>query len=139
MRDEGSGTTGSEPVDETLGALLEHNPHNRMAFEYLMSCYLVTKQVDKILENTHRLAHLGYQNIPTLYEEAILLYHGARGQAVDLTRFPISPETLRRYEAFMQAVTTMQSQNRQAGFNRLARDFGTSYFFYFAFGRAGPA
>jgi hypothetical protein len=110
-----------------------------MAFEYLMACYLVTKQEDKILENIGRLRDLGYQKIPTLYEEAILIHHGSRGQAINLAKFNISPETLQRYEMFMQIANAMQSSNRRAAFQRLIRDFGTSYFFYFAFARHGSA
>jgi hypothetical protein len=137
MRDETTAVTSGEPVDHTLAALLEHNPRNRMAFEYLMACYLFTGRVDKIVENMGRLPDLGYQRIPTLYEEAILIYHGSQMQSVDLARFNISPETLRRYETFAQISNAMQPQNRQAVLNLLIRQFGTSYFFYYSFGRVG--
>ena len=129
--------TGAEPVDQTLAALLKHNPHNKMAFEYLMACYLLTGRVDKIVENMGRLPDLGYQAIPTLYEEAILIHYGSREQAVDLDKFNVSPETLHRYEAFAQIRNTMGPQNSQAVLSRLIRDFGTSYFFYYCFGRVG--
>ena len=131
--------TGTEPVDETLAALLKHNPHNKMAFEYLMACYLLTGQVDKIVANMGRLRDLGYQGIPTLYQEAILIHFGSQGRPVDLAKFNISPETLRRYETFVQLRNAMESQDRQAVLNRLIRDFGTSYFFYYTFGRVGLA
>ena len=137
MRDETAGVTGTEPVDETLAALLEHNPHNKMAFEYLMACYLVTGRVDKIVENMPRLRDLGYQRIPTLYEEAILIHYGTQGREIDLARFNVAPETLQRYEIFVQLAGAMQSQDRQAVLNRLIREFGTSYFFYYSFGRVG--
>ena len=137
MHDETAGVTGREPVDETLAALLKHNPRNKMAFEYLMACYLLTGQVDKIVANVGRLRDLGYQGIPTLYQEAILIHFGSQGREVDLARFSISPETLRRYEAFVQLGNAMGSQDRQAVLNRLIREFGTSYFFYYTFGRVG--
>jgi hypothetical protein len=137
LRDEMAPVTGAEPVDQTLAALLEHNPHNKMAFEYLMACYLLTGRVDKIVENMERLPGLGYPAIPTLYEEAILIYYGSRQQAVDLAKFNVSPETLHRYEAFTQIRNSMGPQNSQAVLNRLIRDFGTSYFFYYCFGRVG--
>ena len=137
MHDETAGVTGREPVDETLTALLRHNPRNKMAFEYLMACYLVTRQVNKIVANMGRLRDLGYQGTPTLYQEAILIHFGSQGQQVDLARFNISPETIRRYEAFVQLGNAMQSQDRQAVLNRLIREFGTSYFFYYTFGRVG--
>ena len=137
MRDDTAAISGTEPIDQTLAALLEHNPRNKIAFEYLMACYLLTGRVDRIAENMDRLDDLGYQSIPTLYQEAILIYYGARKQSVDLTRFRISRETLQRYRTFVQIRGAMQPQNRQAVLNRLIRDFGTSYFFYYSFGRVG--
>jgi len=137
MQDETAGVTGTEPVDEMLTALLKHNPRNRMAFEYLMACYLLTMQVDKIVANTGRLRDLGYPGIPTLYQEAVLIHFGSRRQQVDLAMFNISPETIRRYEAFVQLGNAMEFQERQAVLNRLIRDFGTTYFFYYTFGQVG--
>ena len=108
-----------------------------MAFEYLMACYLVTSQVDKIVANVGRLREFGYQGIPTLYEEAILIYYGSQGGTIDLTKFNINPQTLQRYETFVQAGSAVQSRGQQAAFNDLIRNFGTSYFFYYSFGRVG--
>jgi len=130
---------GTEPVDETLAALLKHNPRNKMAFEYLMACYLLTGRVDKIAENVERLRDLGYPKIPTLYEEAILIHHGSTGRQVDLAKLDISRDTLQRYEAFVRLAGAMETQDRQAVLNRLICDFGTSYFFFFTFGRVGLA
>jgi hypothetical protein len=129
--------TGGESVDGTLSGLLQRNPHNKMAFEYLMACYLLSGRVDKIVENMGRLHDLGYPRIPTLYEEAILIYHGSQGGQVDLAKFNISPETLRRYKAFAQLANTMRPQSQQAVLNSLIRDFGTSYFFFYTFGKVG--
>ncbi|NLH40939.1 MAG: hypothetical protein GX448_03785 [Planctomycetes bacterium] len=137
LGDEAAGVTGAEPVDQTLTALLRRNPANRMAFEYLMACYLVTGRVDKIVENVDRLGDLGYARIPTLYEEAILIHYGIQGKGAPPARLNISPDTLRRYERFAQIRNSMGPQNQQAAFNLLIREFGTSYFFYYSFGRVG--
>lgn len=137
VSDDTARLTGTEAVDETLAALLAHNPRNKMAFEYLMACYLLTGQVDKIVQNAPRLRDLGYQKTPTLYEEAMMIYFGSQGHEVDLSKFNISPETFRRYETFVQLGNAMQSQNRQAVLNRMISEFGTSYFFYYTFGRVG--
>ncbi len=139
MRDETAGIAGSESLDVTLATLLAHNPRNKMAFEYLMACYMLNGRVDKIVENVERLHDLGYREIPTLYQEAILIHHGSTGQQVDLARFNISRETLQRYETFVRMISAMQTQDRQDVLNSLIRDFGTSYFFYYFFGRVGLA
>ena len=137
MQDDIIAISGTEPIDETLAALLKHDPRNKMAFEYLMACYLLTGQVDKIAANIDRLRDLGYSKIPTLYEEAILIHYGSAGGQMDLAKFPISRETLQRYEVFARLSNAMETPDRQAVLNRLIRDFGTSYFFYFTFGRVG--
>jgi len=137
MFEEGHAGTSKESIDQMLIELLVHNPHNKMAFEYLMACYLLTGRVDKIATNMERLHVLGYQEIPTLYEEAILIYFGSQGQKVDLNKFNIKRNTFERYTKFVQLRNAMQPHNRQAVLRRLIVEFGSSYFFYFTFGRVG--
>jgi len=137
MPDDPLAVAGPEGLERTLAGLLEQNPGNRMAFEYLMACYLLTGKVDKIVENLHRLDELGYRATPTLYEEAVLIHYGAQRQKPDLGRIRIRPETIQRYQRFVQIRGSMQPQSQQATFNLLIREFGTSYFFYFAFGSVG--
>lgn len=137
MRQGSDALTGTEPIEQTLTALLQQNPRNRMAFEYLMACYLLTGQVDKIVDHMDRLDDLGYQVVPPLYEEAILIYYAAQRQKPDLGRLKISPSTIQRYQRFVQIRGAMGPQNRQATLNLLIREFGASYFFYFAFGQVG--
>ena len=139
LQDETAGVTGTEPVNETLAALLKRNPRNKMAFEYLMACYLLTGQVDKIAANVGRLRDLGYREVPTLYQEAMLIHYGSQGRQVelDLAKLNISPETLQRYEAFVRAAGALESPNRLAVRDYLIRNFGTSYFFYYSYGQVG--
>ncbi|MCP4608869.1 MAG: hypothetical protein GY845_09165 [Planctomycetes bacterium] len=137
MFEAGHAGTSKDSVDQILIELLVHNPRNKMAFEYLMACYLLTGQVDKIAANMERLGDLGYQAIPTLYEEAILIYFGSQGKKVDLSKFNIKRNTFERYAKFVQLRNAMRGQNRQAVLGRLVAEFGSSYFFYFTFGRVG--
>jgi hypothetical protein len=133
IRRRDAGRLNRESIEEMLTGLLEQNPRNRMAFEYLMACYLLAGQVDKIAARMGRLEELGYREVPTLYEEAMLISYGARRQSLDLKRFPISRGTLERYERFVRLNDSMQTHNRQAVLEQLVREFGTSYFFYYRF------
>jgi hypothetical protein len=137
MFEAGHAGTSKDAIDQILIELLTHNPRNRMAFEYLMVCYLLTGQVDKIALNMEWSGELGYQEIPTLYEEAILIYFGSQGKKVDLNKFNIKRETFERYAKFVQLRNAMRGHNRQAVLGRLIGEFGSSYFFYFTFGRVG--
>ena len=139
MHEEGHPGTGKDSIEQMLTGLLVHNPHNKMAFEYLMACYLLSGQVDKITANIERLDDLGYQAIPILYEEATLIYFGSHGQKIDLDKFKIRPQTIERYMKFIQLRDTRQPHNRQAALKRLIVEFGSSYFFYFTFGCVGLA
>jgi len=135
--EEGHAGISTDSIDQILIELLARNPHNKMAFEYLMACYLLTGRVDKIATNMERLGDLGYQEIPPLYEEAILIYFGSQGQKIDLNKFNIKRETFERFKKFIQLRNAMQPQNRRAVLGRLIAEFGSSYFFYFTFGRVG--
>ena len=131
IRRNGNARLNKESVEEMLTGLIEHNPGNKMAFEYLMACYLFACQLDKIAENIGRLNHLGYQDVPTLYEEAMLIYYGSRGRKLNLNELNIKRETIERYKRFVQLCNSMQAQNRQVVLQRLIGEFGTSYFFYY--------
>lgn len=137
MYDEGYPGAADESVEQMLTGLLTQNPHNRMAFEYLMAYYLLTGRVDKITANMGRLKELGYETVPTLYEEAMIIYFAGQGQRIDLSKFNITRQTIDRYAKFAQLMTVMRPENRQAVLNRLILEFGSSYFFYSAFGRVG--
>jgi len=139
LPDDDDTVTAEHSAEGILAALLERNPRNRMAFEYLMAAYLLTGQVDKVVANTERLSDLGYRAIPTLYEEAILVYHGLHNRNLDVTKFNVRSETIQRYVRFVQIRNSMQAHNRTVVLNRLVREFGSSYFFYFTFGRVGQS
>jgi hypothetical protein len=133
IRRDGNPRLYTESIEEMLTGLLRHNPYNRMAFEYLMACYLLAGQFEGITANVERLADLGYQEIPTLYEEALLIYQGMHGRKPTLNELKIKPETIERYNRFVRVYKTMQPRNRQRVLPQLAREFGTSYFFYYTF------
>ena len=137
MYQEGHPGTADDAPEQMLRGLLAHNPRNKMAFEYLMAHYLLTGRVDKIAANMERLKELGYHAIPTLYEEAMLIYFGTKGQRIDLNKFNMRRETIDRYMKFVQLRNSMRPDNRQTVLNRLISEFGGSYFFYCTFGRVG--
>jgi hypothetical protein len=128
-----AGCTG-DVVDVRLAALLDRNPQNKMAFEYLMACYLLTGRLDKFMANMDRLGQFGYPDIPAHYEEAILLYHGMQGgRPLDTRRFPVRQEGLQRYGDFVRITGSGPPGGLQSVLASLGRDLKESYYFYFAF------
>ena len=121
-------------VEVTFQQLLERNRRNQMAFEYLMAHYLLTRQVQKVAANLHRLDDFDYPNLPQHLEEALVIYLGTTGApAPDLAKYNIRPKTRERYAKFVEALKRSKG-NALAAFVALHPDFGDTYFFFHAFG-----
>ncbi|NQT03077.1 MAG: hypothetical protein HQ580_13700 [Planctomycetes bacterium] len=130
------GFTSLNNIEATLLQLLEKNRQNRMAFEYLMSWYLLNGRLDKFVQNLGRSDDFGFSQFPRLYEEAILIYVFSTRKPVNLLGRQGSDESRRRFDGFNQVLNDY-GKNKQAAFNKLAQDYWDSYFFYYVYGRQG--
>lgn len=126
------GSAGSTEI--LLEGLLEKNPRNRMALEYLMAHYLLTRQVDRLASDRYRFDALDYPRFPRHVEEALVCYAAVRGlQNLDLGSRSIPPETWEQFSKFIQL--ERQSQGDAAvAFALLYPDFHDSYYFTYVFG-----
>lgn len=124
-------------IETLLLTLLEENRYNRMAFEYLMAYYLMTRQLEKVVENLPRLDDFGYRQIPVHYEEAIYLYALNTGEEVELGWRNMRPETTARFETFARLMTDADQPGKQEALRALAIEYPGSYFFYYSFDRSG--
>jgi len=130
-------------LETMLEGLLERNGRNRMAFEYLMAHYLLTRQLDKLAANLHRFGDFDDPRLPRHCEEALIIHLATGGsQDVDFGEREISPETQRRFAEYARVEQQFRGNN-SAAFAALYPDFGDSYFFCYAFGHnnrlAGPS
>jgi len=119
-----------------LSRMLEADPHNRTAFEYMMAYLMLTGQLELLAAEMARLDELGYTRIPRHWEEALLIFQAATGKSPDLGSQTIHPETLRRFQAFSRT-RAMYRPDRLAAARALGPAFGDSYFFYNAFVMGG--
>lgn len=129
-------------LDNFFAPLLQRNPHNKMAFEYMMATYLLTGQVDKIALNIFRVDEFGYKKTPRHYEEAMLIYAALRqqrfGEKINLQDLSISSETIQRFQKYnatgrMAQLLYDQRTNPEMIRQYLAKDFGDTYMFYLNF------
>jgi hypothetical protein len=130
------GFTSLNNVEAALLHLLKKNRKNRMAFEYLMSWYMLTGRLDKFVQNLERLDDFGFSQFPRLYEEAMLVYVFSVRKPVNLHGRQISTESRQRFAGFNQVLND-HGKNKQAAYNKLAKDYRNSYFFYYVYGRQG--
>jgi len=122
--------------EQALLALLEKDKTNRMAFEYLMGWYLLTRQLDKFVDNIKRLNDFGYSEVPRLYEEALFVYAYETGKSVALDGSWGRPKSGQRIEEFGR-IFKSYGRNKEAAFAELAKSYGDSYFFYSVYGFSG--
>lgn len=121
-------------LETMLERLLERNGQNRMAFEYLMAHYLLTRQLDKLVADFHRFDDLDYPCLPRHCEEALIIHLATTGsQQLDSWVPKISSETRGRFDEFVRIERRFR-KNVSAAFAALHTEFGDSYFFCYVFG-----
>lgn len=113
--------------EEELSLLLEANSTNRMAFEYLMTDFLLARNLDGFLKNFSRLNSFPGSQITPLWEDALVLAAAGSGRRVELTGYS---DAERRFQTVVQLVNSCGG-NKQLIRERLRDAYGKTYFYYF--------
>ena len=128
-------------TERQLTSLLEHNPRNRMAFEYLMAIHLLRTDVEALVAQLPRVKEFPYPNTPTLYEEAAMLCAVDRTNdlvtsetGVTACGWPISEETRRRCGRLQEIISTFGGLENPMARDAVARRLGNRYLFYYFYG-----
>jgi hypothetical protein len=120
----------------TLPELLERNPRNRMAFEYMIAQYLLARNLDSLSACTRYFKMLDYPEIPQLYEEALTLMSMVFGKETVLSSLSVRPEAMERFRRFSEVLAKYKGSTLDAQ-DELAGSYGSSYFFYYLYGYTG--
>jgi len=124
--------THSLRKERTLSWLLERNSHNRMAFEYLMTWYMLNKHLGKLVQNFDRLHDFDYRELPRHYEEAALIYVYGTRKPLNLSGYQSNPQKRQQIEDFSRLINSYGG-NKKAAFNELSKKFRNTYFFYYMY------
>jgi hypothetical protein len=124
------------PVEDMLAESVEDSPSNRMAYEYLMAYYLLTRDLGKFIVHSGHLADLGYPRLPVHYEEALLLYGALAMKDVQVPGYEVRPQAAERLKEFLAAMESYGA-DREGARRALAGQYGGSYEFYYFFGGQG--
>lgn len=122
-------------IDEpqnNLPLLLESNPNNRKAFEYEMSWFLLSKNVETAVNNVKKMKGMGYTRIPRHIEEALLLYYNSTKVVPDTGGLIISSETRARFDQYVSAYIAAR-QNPATSQEIMQKSFSNTYWYYFHF------
>lgn len=128
-------------IERLLLNLLERDRAYRMAFEFLMSYYLVSRDLQGFRNLAPRIAEItgpgyvrqaGGRRTPRHYQEALVLLGDLTGSRERIAGVEIEPETVNRMARFKQILA--RAGGRRAAMLETREEFGDSYFYYFAFG-----
>jgi hypothetical protein len=122
--------TRQKPSEDLLNILLDRQ-QNRMAYEYLMACFLLENDLASFMKYYTLGRKLNYDKVPSLYQQAILLYSyelsRSRGRALGNLRFDKSV-----VNEFKQYLSIFEKNNGdlEAAKPELELLFGNTYWFY---------
>lgn len=120
-------------TEYTCKNILAGNPDNRMAFEYLMSFYLLTAQLDELVDSIDRFQELGYQQLPRYIEEAMILHlFYQKAEKPVIKGRPISKNVILRFGEFTKILAKSRT-DKQAAFQELSKGYKDTYWYYVMF------
>jgi Family of unknown function (DUF6057) len=124
-------------LERLLVDQLQQDPSNRMAFEFLMSTYLVDNNMKGILGLMphFREPESSRSTAPRLYQEALAVYADITGANPDMPGVRIEPETFNRLATFKWTVS--HAGGGDAAVQAAAAKFGDTFFFHALFGAGG--
>ncbi len=121
-----------ESPEQNLPLLVDENPQNRKAFEYMMSWLLLGKEVEILVNNIRLMKKMCYTTIPRHIEEAIMIYYNSQHKFPDMGGLTISKETRMRFDQYFSAYVTAR-QNPATLKETMQEQFSNTFWYYFHF------
>jgi len=121
-----------ESPENNLPILVDENPSNRRAFEFMMSWLMLSKEVEILANNIKLMKKMGYARIPRHIEEAVMIYYNSKGVFPEMGGLMISNETRMHFDQYYTAyVSTRQNPALQK--EKMKEQFANTFWFYFHF------
>jgi hypothetical protein len=115
-----------------LKAQIANGQKNKMAFEYLLTLYMLRGELWNVVEVAGRIEEYDYEKIPVAFEEVILLNNKHNQKKISLKKLKIRDETKRRFDEFM--AVTLRYRTKRAAQSTLASKFKNTYLYYYFYG-----
>jgi hypothetical protein len=119
----------------SLTNLLQSNPHNEMAADYLLCSHLLKKDLKSFKEDYDRYYYPSFGTLPPrLYQEALMACMTVKDSPESqLSHYHISPAIYRSCMDYLSAYQQAQGNGRQ-----LQERFGKTYWFYYYYAQMKP-
>lgn len=117
-------------ISNSLKLLVETNRNNRMAYDYLLSYYLLDSRLAEFVENLQYYNLYNLTKLPSSWEEALALYM-VRTKTIPKFVLPetISKDCIQRFKKF-NTIINQYKGDIHAAQNTLAMDFSGTYWYY---------
>lgn len=109
-------------------ALFSQNPENKMAYEYMMAYFLLSRDIRRFMKFLPKYTDYHDRQMPKHYQEALLVYQAQKGE-IDLPGFQPDSRIVQRFNQFGQAVKQIKSLGN-AGIQQIRGQFGDTYWYY---------
>jgi hypothetical protein len=121
------------PTLPELELLLKQNPKNKMAFEYIIACYLLNGNVKEIWNHIPYIAAMTSFKIPRHVQEALMV-NAALTPKFDLNQLRkiVHPLNLNRFVEYEQ-IFRKYGGNKNSAQQYLKIRFGDTYWYYLMF------
>jgi len=123
--------------EEMIIELLKKKPNNRMAFEYLLSFYMLMNNLQKFVDTFDEyIGGFNYKVLPPLWQQAIVTYCSNKpDREKKIKKYAISQEQFMLYQRYMTIFS--KYKQKEPAVWELAKDYGKSYYFYCMYGFSG--
>lgn len=119
---------GGNELHQILVWLLEANPKNKIAFEYLEASCMLVKDVEKVSRYYSYSEALGYKEVPSAIQQAMLLHWSQNHSVSDPLPSNVQANILQGFKNFY---STMQAHNGNPA--PVKKLYGNTYWSYYYF------
>ncbi|UCD49697.1 MAG: hypothetical protein JSW27_19455 [Phycisphaerales bacterium] len=120
------------PAPGMFLGLLEKNPRNQIAFEYMMASHLLNKRLATFAKYMPWFERAGYTALPTHFEEAALAYVYGTRKPLHMGNYQ-PREALRRQTESALGILTRHGGDKRAALPELAPKYRHTYLFYYLY------
>ncbi len=116
--------------DLDLIHILNKDKNNKMAFEYLMSYYLLNNNLGRFYKYlTLYVNNFGYKKLPKTYQEAMLLFYLSTNTPAEQYMSVIDKSVMNRFSEFNKTMIEYNMNLKRAR-KDLQKNFGDTYWYY---------
>jgi hypothetical protein len=112
-----------------FGDLLRKNPQNKMAFDYMMALFLLTKQGDKMVKHVPLMQEFGYKELPLAIRQGLIIHKLVKGDKFDISGYDISEAEIKSAVDFFRATKSPSLRYNAEIINQNKN----SYYYYYVF------